>query len=353
METFTINGNIISGDEPKSADASDTKYIYVQGHGPMNPDQKRELRERQIRFHEYLGGNAYLCGYDPHDLQQIQILDFVARANVYPKRVKISRSLRKIMEDSSGYGTAIFLVNVIFHETDEPVKEMIDELMREIMKELPELPAEDVSVDHDVLRLNINKDMMDLLTGHDAVKRIEAHTTVKFTNDIATHDMYAPRMGDTGDPSYLYEGQDIVVAVADAGFDLGDSDNVHPAFQGRVLHLYSGPNGSTDDPLGHGTHVTGSILGGGDYVLGGRIRGTAPKAKLVMQSLLAYDQNGDPCVEWSPSLRSVIESPYRDHHARISSNSWSSTMRRNQPQIEYDFKARTVDEFIWENQDRK
>ena len=57
-----------------------------------------------------------------------------------------------------------------------------------------------------------------------------------------------------------YKGQGQVVCVADTGFDLGDTNNVPTPFQGRVIKLFpvgrgNSPNGLTDDPDGHGTHV--------------------------------------------------------------------------------------------------
>ena len=43
----------------------------------------------------------------------------------------------------------------------------------------------------------------------------------------------------------------------------------------------------TNDFQGHGTHVAGSVLGNGtSETMGGRIRGTKPKAELVVQALL-------------------------------------------------------------------
>jgi hypothetical protein len=77
------------------------------------------------------------------------------------------------------------------------------------------------------------------------------------------------------------------VAVADTGFDTGSRINVHPAFKGRVKKLYGlGRPGISDDPHGHGTHVAGSVLGDGVSATEGNIRGTAPKARLVLQSIL-------------------------------------------------------------------
>jgi subtilisin family serine protease len=85
-----------------------------------------------------------------------------------------------------------------------------------------------------------------------------------------------------------FEGENQVVAVADTGFDVGSTTNVHPAFQGRVARLYAlGRPNNANDPNGHGTHVAGSVLGDGiSTVLGMAIRGTAPRAQLVLQAVL-------------------------------------------------------------------
>src|SRR4029079_18310941 len=121
-----------------------------------------------------------------------------------------------------------------------------------------------------------------------------------------------------------YQGDGQVIAVADTGFDLGSETNVHPAFTGRVVHLYAlGRPGKTDDPDGHGTHVAGSALGDGySPAIGGAIQGTAPKARLFLQSML--DATGDDTGGQPTDLNNLFRPPYVDHGARVHTNSWAT-----------------------------
>ena len=114
------------------------------------------------------------------------------------------------------------------------------------------------------------------------------------------------------------------MAVADTGFDKGSITNVHPAFTGRVVKLYrSVARGKTDDPDGHGTHVCGSVLGDGNSPsMGGVIQGTAPKARLVMQSLL---DTGGGLGGIPDDLHDLFEPPYYNDKARVHTNSWGAT----------------------------
>src|SRR5262249_17102855 len=117
---------------------------------------------------------------------------------------------------------------------------------------------------------------------------------------------------------------------------------------GRVLKLYAlgRPNpAKADDPHGHGTHVAGSALGDGNSPsMGGAIRGTAPQAKLVLQSTLdsSYHLGGIPI-----DLHSRLEPPADNEGARIHTNSWGATP----PGLPYDASAEEIDDVVWNRQD--
>ncbi len=134
------------------------------------------------------------------------------------------------------------------------------------------------------------------------------------------------------------------MAVADTGFDKGSTEDVHPAFTGRVLKLYPLGKAIPTDPDGHGTHVAGSVLGDGfSESMGGAIRGTAPKAKLVLQSLL--DPRGG-LGGLPEDLNNLFKVPYEQDGARVHTNSWGAPTAGK-----YNVNCKEVDQFIWEHRD--
>lgn len=86
------------------------------------------------------------------------------------------------------------------------------------------------------------------------------------------------------------DGRGVTVAVLDTG--LGN----HPDLQGRAVGFrdFVGHRNLMYDNNGHGTHVCGILCGSGQ-MSGGRYRGMAPGAKLVVGKVL--DERGDGSTE--------------------------------------------------------
>jgi len=154
------------------------------------------------------------------------------------------------------------------------------------------------------------------------------------------------------------DGEGEVVAVADTGID---SD--HKAFKGRIVdeQAWGRPEkparpgrppmpARTDDPKGHGTHVSGSVLGDGVYrnVAGEEvvIRGTAPKAQLVLQSLLDDDYPNPGLGGIPPDLKDLFAAAYK-YKARVHNNSWGFT----QAGLPYGPWGAQIDQYVRENPD--
>jgi serine protease AprX len=83
-------------------------------------------------------------------------------------------------------------------------------------------------------------------------------------------------------------------------------------------------------------------VGDGSSVELGKVRGTAPKAKLVVQSVL--DSQGG--LGGLPAdLHDLFSVPYASDGARVHSNSWGDS------QNAYTEEAREVDDFVWQHRD--
>jgi serine protease AprX len=163
------------------------------------------------------------------------------------------------------------------------------ESVRTSIAQASRLDPDDLQVSRNKIRLTVLSQALENLAAIDEVKTIQKVPENKLFNNVALGIIGADRTHN--DTNLKGEGQ--VIAICDTGFDKGDTTDVHPAFNGRVLKLYgsSGRSNKANDPNGHGTHVAGSVLGDGfSATMGGEIRGTAPAAKLVFQSVL--DQRG-------------------------------------------------------------
>ena len=204
------------------------------------------------------------------------------------------------------------------------------------------------------------------------VKFIRQQIVPRTTNNVATGVMgNAFAAASTTGPRLTGVGE--IIAVCDTGLDTGNPAAIHPDFAGRVVAIKSYPitsdwssiitnpagnDGPADLDSGHGTHVSGSVLGDGTASVGGPalIRGHAHKAKLVFQ---AVEQE----MKWKPSappnlsgeryllaglpanLGPLFQFAYTSG-ARVHSNSWGG----GDPGA-YDDQCRQFDQFVWDHKD--
>jgi subtilisin family serine protease len=140
-----------------------------------------------------------------------------------------------------------------------------------------------------------------------------------------------------------FRGQGQTVAVADTGLDRGEG-NLSKDFAGGVMEGLAVGVGAKNwqDPMGHGTHVAGSIASRGGNSEG-RIKGGAYEAQLFILGMWSPIMNN---LSVPPRLSRLFE-PALERGIKISSNSWGSPASLGA----YNSMAVQADEWTWENLD--
>ena len=172
------------------------------------------------------------------------------------------------------------------------------------------------------------------------VAEVQPYKEPKLFNDRARQIIELDTEGTPPATLLPQTGDGEIIAVADTGID-----DTHPDFPtDRVVQIIARGRAATNDasdPNGHGTHVAGSVLGDGT-ASNGAIRGTAPNAKLVFQSLMDSEGglSGLPV-----DLGDLFEEAYQ-LGARIHNNSWGADTESL-----YTFNSIEVDEFVTKRRD--
>ena len=346
MAPVTINGNIVDFDkshpstEPFSPDASaaDSNYILIKTNDSLNRQEKAELQELGAVLQEYVADNLYLYQYKPTELAPIRDKSFVAGAGIYSKNLKANADLKTV---SSVAPEDTRTINVVLHEDkDKAPRDLVPELAR-----AAGVAEDQITVDGNQAKLEVKPDKIGSLAAVDSVRTLEDVPKRVLFNNYARQVLDA----DVVVNNTPYQGAGQVVAVADTGLDKGSVQDVHPAFTNRVKALIPvGRSSKTNDTHGHGTHVCGSVLGAGiANSQQGSLGGVAPKAQLVLQSLL--NDGGGLFPNGAFSLGDLFTEPYKKHGACIHSNSWGSQWSADRNQLPYDDQAKVIDDAVRQN----
>ena len=167
----------------------------------------------------------------------------------------------------------------------------------------------------------------------DWVQEVEPFVVPELHNDRAR----ALLGVENGVVTIALDGTGEIIGVADTGVD-----SAHPDLVARLKKVIAlGRPNDSSDPNGHGTHVAGSIAGDGT-ASGGSIRGIAPKAEIVFQSLLdSSNRLGGLPFE----LQMLFQEAY-DLGARIHNNSWGAPTKSS-----YRVNSLEVDDFAYHHKD--
>jgi subtilisin family serine protease len=195
-----------------------------------------------------------------------------------------------------------------------------------------------------VLRVDLPSNTLSSVISRDDVLWVEQALPLRLHNDQAR-----AIVGITATRQELswLTGAGQIVAVTDTGLDR--QGNLSSDFSGRVVAGFA-PNAMSSgcstnvwsDYGGHGTHVSGTILGSGTLSPSGiNYAGMAPAASLVVQSVASASSTS--VLDCLPNDDSFLSKAY-NAGARVQNGSFGSSVSGA-----YDSFAQLVDEFLWNN----
>lgn len=316
------------GLEKKGYEREEAGHYVVQFAGPIQDAWKGQLAKLGATIREYVPDFAFIVAMTDETKNQVQTLPYVTGILVYQPAFKLSRDLVdehgvKTLKDgkSSGY----FEIQTF----DSNLNDLVIHVMN--------ARGQIVEKGKDHVRVKLNRQYLATLAQLNNVKFIEEVPNYQLYNDIAKGYVDADDLWTLG-----YDGAGQIVGIADTGLDTGvNNSTMHQDFQGRINAIYALGRTTADDPHGHGTHVAGSVLGSGARS-NGQIKGMAPAARLVFQSVL--DSSGG-LGGLPANMNTLFQQAYNDG-ARIHSNSWGASVNGD-----YNTDAQQVDEFVRNNRD--
>jgi hypothetical protein len=309
---------------------AEVDYYTLQLQGPLIDPWKSALADLGVKTLEALPTGGYKVRLSLEVRQKVKALDFVDSVDWIPPSQSAPQVATESLAPSFGLapssGFKMLTFDVRLHDPEDRPK--IEKWLTDNKLDISGSSGRKIRF----FALE-NSPQLDQLAALPEVDQIAEYVEPKLSNDVARVILGIDAPPGQSLSMYIREdGTGQIVAVADTGID-----DQHPDFQGRIAGRVAlgRPNDSTD-PHGHGTHVSGSVLGDGT-ASGGKVRGTAPKAKLFFQSLL--DASGK--LSGLPvDLNDLFAEAYQAG-ARIHNNSWGADTASV-----YTMNSEEVDEFV-------
>lgn len=333
-----LKGEPVIADNLKlnAKDGDAAHYYIVQFSGPVYDGWKEAVVKAGGSIYDYIPDFAFVMRLDGAAKKQVAAMPFVRWIGDYQPAYKLSPELAEL--SSKGAKGGLSLNVLTFGQANGAA--LTAALGNGVT-------AVSEGVYGSVVRATADSSQVTGLAQREDVSWIEIHHAPQLYNDVArTVNGVNSVWSDLG----LY-GQGQIVAVADTGLDTGSTSTLSPDFAGRIISTYGlGRSGNWSDTDGHGTHVSGTVLGSGNrsgsnpasHSYTSSFAGMAPEAKLVMQSLL--DSSGG--LGGLPAdLNTLFQQAYNDG-ARVHSDSWGSNTAGT-----YDVDAQQVDQFTWNHKD--
>jgi hypothetical protein len=324
------------------ATASSSTLRLAQLSGPPNAERLAALRSAGLEPLVYIPDNTYLVRTSADSAPQLAGLRW---QGALPASYKLSADLADLLD--AGGGGDVELRVVATPDAD------LAGLRSAIAAAGGAVSGQRDRLNGASLSARLPADALQRMAARDDVVWLEQRIVPKLLNDSsrALTGVDAAR----AELSWL-TGVGQIVAVTDSGLDR--SDTLSADFSGRVAASFtpqqmdsSCSTATWSDYNGHGTHVSGSILGSGANSPSGlSFAGVAPRAQVVVQAVASQNSGGS--LDCLTDDDSFLQKAY-DAGARVQNASWGSpTGQSRTPPFRYSYGgyddfAATVDDFLY------
>ncbi len=332
----------------QSAQRDGPSTYLLQFNGPVQETWKAAAAQAGAHLYGYVPEHAFIARLDSAALAAVRALPFVRWVGPYHPAYRLDAALAAKRDSGSVTIEAQTLPDADLGALSQTIKGWGGTVAGQVSNAIA-----------GYLRATLPAARLSDLAAQDAVLWVAPYTAPQLHNNIAGGQIM--RADDVRQNLGLF-GAGQIVAVADTGLDVGDPATIHQDFQGRIVKAYClGRPSPCDwsDADGHGTHVSGSVLGSGKasgsnpathHYPTTSFQGVAPEAKLVMQSIGDANDNlgGIP-----NDLGDLMRQAYSDG-ARIHTNSWGGQTggTSNQPQYGgYVQESQQADLAAWQKKD--
>jgi serine protease AprX len=366
-----------------------TAYYLLRLAGPPAYDWLRELQGHGAQVHDSLPGYTLLVGVLPERVAELRTQPWVEDVTPYRPAMKVSPKFATGVRRDLGIDALATAADVGDDEGgDRPqlveVSVFPGESVQDLAAQVRDSGGTVLETTGRVVVANMPTGAVVRLADLPGVQAILPYALPEMHNDQARLVLQVPP--DNTVAGHRLTGTDQIVAIADTGLDTGDPATVHADVRGRVKGIVSWPTntvrapyvrnppGSDDGPAdpdsGHGTHVTGSVLGNGKAALNAASTpvptGVAPEARVFFQAIgqkldwkTADEVRAAGLATFGPSwppdaaslwglpsdLRLLFQEAY-EAGARIHTNSWGAAVSGD-----YNSNAQLVDDFAWRHPD--
>lgn len=325
-------------------------YYIVQFSGPVEQAWKDRLANAGVELLDYIPDNAFKVRMTPTQARVISRLSSIAWVGAFEPAYAISP---EVVDGPQ-------LLRVTVERGGDPAA---------VAALAAQVGATVMNGDGNNLLIGADRAQLETLAQGLDVAWIEPYQIFEKHNTSAGGIIGVTGSGGTsgGARARGYDGSTQIAAVADTGIGGGTAATAHRDIpSSRVVAIYNWPgvtdscfqtiydDGAVDVDSGHGTHVAGSVLSGGDPA--GFGTGMAPAARLVMQSTENYVVTSNLCktlygyqndyyLTGLNNLSGLFQQAYTAG-ARVHANSWGSAAAGS-----YTSNSVTADQFIWNNKD--